>query len=171
MSGGGKRQLYYHVRGLVERGHHVEAWTPPAADLDYLPLSGLISEHIIPCSLQPTNQKSWFNELMQPLQGIQQQIQAMDLHCKRCAEEIHAGNFDLLFSDPCVDFRASFIGRHAKIPKVIYLHEPLRELYEASPQLPWVALPPPLGGHYSLTYLQEFLQDAVKVQALRIQVR
>jgi len=25
-SGGGKRALYHHVRGLVERGHRVESW-------------------------------------------------------------------------------------------------------------------------------------------------
>src|SRR6266446_7167318 len=36
-SGGGKRALYYHVRGLVERGHTVESWCPPTADQSYLP--------------------------------------------------------------------------------------------------------------------------------------
>ena len=46
-SGGGKRALYYHVRGLVERGHTVESWCPPTADLSYLPLRELISEHAV----------------------------------------------------------------------------------------------------------------------------
>src|SRR5229473_8596052 len=47
-SGGGKRALYYHVRGLVERGHTVESWCPPTADVSYLPLRELIPEHAVP---------------------------------------------------------------------------------------------------------------------------
>jgi len=47
-TGGGKRALYCHVRGLVERGHTVEAWCPPTADQAHLPLSALIPEHIVP---------------------------------------------------------------------------------------------------------------------------
>ena len=49
-SGGGKRALYHHVKGLVERGHHVESWCPPTADRTYLPLSELVEEHVVPYS-------------------------------------------------------------------------------------------------------------------------
>src|SRR5438034_4095223 len=44
--GGGKRALYEHVCGLVQRGHYVEAWCPPTAPQTYLPLSPMIKEHI-----------------------------------------------------------------------------------------------------------------------------
>ena len=47
-SGGGKRALYEHVRGLIQRGHYVEAWCPPTASQTYLPLSPMIKEHIRP---------------------------------------------------------------------------------------------------------------------------
>ena len=47
-SGGGKRALYNHVRGLRERGHTLESWCPPTADQNYLPLSELIAEHVVP---------------------------------------------------------------------------------------------------------------------------
>ena len=50
-SGGGKRALYYHVRGLVERGHSVEAWCPSTSDRNYLPLSELITEHVLPIDI------------------------------------------------------------------------------------------------------------------------
>jgi hypothetical protein len=53
-SGGGKRALYYHVWGLVERGHSVEAWCPPSADQTYLPLGALIREHITPMDWRPS---------------------------------------------------------------------------------------------------------------------
>src|SRR5216683_3299275 len=52
-SGGGKRALYYHVRGLVERGHTVESWCPPTADVSYLPLRELIPEHTKPFDWVP----------------------------------------------------------------------------------------------------------------------
>ena len=47
-SGGGKRALHDHVRGLLGRGHTIEAWCPSTADPDYLPLSELIPEHVLP---------------------------------------------------------------------------------------------------------------------------
>ncbi len=47
-SGGGKRALYEHVRGLIQRGHYVEAWCPPTASQTYLPLSLMIKEHVTP---------------------------------------------------------------------------------------------------------------------------
>src|SRR6476620_3082634 len=47
-SGGAKRALYRHVRGLLERGHEVEAWCPPSANRDFLPLADLIPEHVRP---------------------------------------------------------------------------------------------------------------------------
>src|SRR5229473_3089346 len=50
-SGGGKRALYDHVRGLVARGHEVEGWCPPTADRSYLPLSTIVPEHVVPLKL------------------------------------------------------------------------------------------------------------------------
>ena len=33
--------------GLLTRGHTLEAWCPPTADREYLPLSPLIPEHVV----------------------------------------------------------------------------------------------------------------------------
>ena len=46
-SGGGKRALYDQVRGLTNRGYHIEAWCPSTADQNFLPLNSLIKEHIV----------------------------------------------------------------------------------------------------------------------------
>ncbi len=47
-SGGGKRALYHHIKGLKARGHHLEAWCPESVAGSYLPLSGLIQENARP---------------------------------------------------------------------------------------------------------------------------
>mgnify|MGYP003343066273 CR=1 FL=1 len=47
-SGGGKRALWNHVRGLLARGHHVEAFCPAPAAGGYLPLGDLCPEHALP---------------------------------------------------------------------------------------------------------------------------
>ena len=47
-SGGGKRALYYHVKGLVERGHYVVSYCPDTVDQDFLPLSDLVEERVFP---------------------------------------------------------------------------------------------------------------------------
>ena len=54
-SGGGKRALDYHVRGLVEKGHSVEAWCPSTNNRTYLPLSNLIREHLVPINIPHRN--------------------------------------------------------------------------------------------------------------------
>lgn len=170
-SGGGKRALYSHVRGLVERGHTVESWCPSTADQNYLPLKELIPEHIIPFSWQPKSTKSSFNRLTGNYYNVVNKIKAMDQHCQQCAEEINSAGFDLLLANPCTFFRTTSIGRYLKIPKILYLQEPYRWLYESLPKLPWIALPPPQKSFWSPIYVKSLLQDFIKVQALRIQMR
>ena len=63
-SGGGKRSLYYHVKGLIERGHTVESWCPSTADRTYLPLDDLITEHIIPFNWEPRAAKTFVGKAL-----------------------------------------------------------------------------------------------------------
>lgn len=171
-SGGGKRALYYHVKGLVERGHTVESWCPPTADQTYLPLSELIIEHIVPFSWEPRKPKVLINKYLADYHNVVDKIKAMDRHCKECADEINCGGFDVLFANACTFFRTTAIGRYVEIPKAIYLQEPYRWLYEAMPQLPWVALPAPAKTWWlSRSYLLTFLKNLIEVQGLRVQVR
>lgn len=170
-SGGGKRALYHHVRGLVERGHTVESWCPPTADQTYLPLSELVSEHIVPLDWQPRETKTYLDKVKAEYFNITDKIKAMDAHCQQCAQEINAGGFDLLFANSCLMFRTTPIGKYVKLPKILYLQEPFRSLYEALPKPPWMALPPPKTSWRSRKYLQSFLLDLSKAQGRRVQVR
>jgi glycosyltransferase involved in cell wall biosynthesis len=134
-SGGGKRQLYDHVRELVQRGHHIEAWCPEfAAQTSFLPLSDLIPEHIVP--LEMTRE---FHTTLRPASLMKKMIVALDEHCRNCAEQIGSSNFDLLYANSCTFIRAPSIARHCSLPAAVYLGEPYRWFYEALPELPWIA--------------------------------
>ena len=171
-SGGGKRALYHHVKGLLERGHTVVSWCPPTADQTYLPLGKLIEENIVPLAQIPRERKSkLIKKPFSPYRQILNSIQAMDTHCQQCAAEINRGGFDVLFANSCTFFRTTPIGRYVKIPTAIYLQEPNRELYEAMPKLPWAAIPPPAKAWWSSSYISAFLKNLIQVQGLRVLVR
>jgi glycosyltransferase involved in cell wall biosynthesis len=169
-SGGGKRALYDYVRGLVKRGHEVESWCLSTADQSYLPLNQIIKEHVIPLSWPSKKRPGLPGFLKNYLTAIDK-IEAIKLQCQKCAEEINQGGFDLLFAHPCMFYAAPFIGRYVSIPKVLYLQEPHRRLYEALPRLPWVALEPSNQAAWSFNQSHRFLWDLSEVQALRVQAR
>jgi glycosyltransferase involved in cell wall biosynthesis len=170
-SGGGKRALHDHVRGLLGRGHHLEAWCPPTADLTYLPLSTLIPEHIV--KMRPLQRPS--SNLVARLINLYRltagKFKALDEHCQRCAEQINQGEFDLLFANSAMHYAVAPIARYIKIPTTLYLQEPYRYLYEASPVSAWAAPYLPKGGWHSVHHIRDWLFDFFAVQWLRVQVR
>jgi glycosyltransferase involved in cell wall biosynthesis len=166
-SGGGKRALYDHVRGLVERGHHVEAWSPPTIDHDYLPLGGPAKQHIVP--LRSTKSRSLGNVLGLTLDAGQR-LGAMEEHSRACAEQIAAGSFDILFANSCMFFGSPLIGRHVGIPSVLYLQEPYRWFYEPRPTLIWAA-PERLTSIPSPHELAGRVKDLYRARNGRVQVR
>jgi glycosyltransferase involved in cell wall biosynthesis len=137
-SGGGKRALYEHVRGLVGRGHTIEAWCPPTANREFLPLDRLIPERVVDLAWPPRFRRS---DRWQITLAVERSLRAMDAHCRKCADEINRGGFDILFANSCQFFRATPIGRYVNLPSVIYQGEPYRWLYEALPRLRWLAPP------------------------------
>jgi glycosyltransferase involved in cell wall biosynthesis len=166
-SGGGKRALYDHVVGLLARGHTLEAWCPPTADREYLPLSPLIPEHVVDLA--------WPTSRLSDKFGITsltaRQLAAMDAHCRACAEQIGRGGFDILFANSCIFFRTTAIGRFVSIPSVIYLGEPYRWLYEALPRLPWLAPPDRSGSLLKPSTLKAAVADWKLIRNLRLQAR
>ncbi|HEX8458787.1 MAG TPA: glycosyltransferase family 4 protein [Pyrinomonadaceae bacterium] len=169
-SGGGKRALYYHVRGLLARGHTLESWCPSTADQSYLPLGELIPEHILTLDWQPRAQKKLAAKLSTLRLDPLARVEALDRHCRRCAEEINQGDFDLLFANSSLYQAASSIGRYVQLPKVIYLQEPTREYFEAMPEPLWNALPP-TESYLSPAYFRDYLKDLIKTQTWRAMLR
>jgi glycosyltransferase involved in cell wall biosynthesis len=98
-------------------------------------------------------------------------MRAFDEACQRCATEIEAGGFDLLFANSSLLYFMPYIMRHVRIPKVLYLQEPYRPLYEANPILPWVN-----SQSKDLHHLYPFRSGALvfenlHLRALRVQAR
>jgi glycosyltransferase involved in cell wall biosynthesis len=170
-SGGGKRALNHLVSGLLARGHSVESWCPPTADLSYLPMGQLIREHVIDLSWEKPQTRDGLSYLIWRYHETGDKIAAMDRHCEQCATEINSGGFDVLFAHPCTFFRVTSVGRFTKIPTVLYLQEPNRDLYEASPKLPWAALPRRSGRIWTPYSIRRALKDFVDIRALRLQAR
>lgn len=167
-SGGGKRALHDHVRGLVARGHTVEAWCPPTADPDFLPLRELILEHVMDLKWPTPWHRS---DEWQVTLEIERSLAAMDAHCRRCAAEMDAGGFDVVFANTCALFRTTPIGRFAKTPAVLYLQEPMRWLYEAQPQLPWLARPRDAWSPLRPSTYRSTFVDIRNVRNRRVQAR
>jgi glycosyltransferase involved in cell wall biosynthesis len=164
-SGGGKRALFDHVKGLLQHGHTVEAWCPPTADSAFLPLSGLVREHVVALDWPPPMRLS---DKWQVTLEMKRLLAAMDAHCRTCAEQMAAGDFDILFANSCMLLRTTSIGRFSTLPSVLYLQEPYRRLYEALPRLPWLA-PPRTGA--SAAGLKAWFLDWRDIRNKRVQAR
>jgi glycosyltransferase involved in cell wall biosynthesis len=165
-SGGGKRALHDHVRGLVARGHHVEVWCPPIANRDYLPLAPMAREHVVTLDGVGPSAAGVATRASRALFGPGQDVRALDEHCRRCAEEIERGGFDVLFAQSSsVLLAVAPIALHLRIPKVLYLQEPQRGLYEARPEWPWI--PPRLAEAFRAPRtLVEFAKRRVNLSGL-----
>lgn len=168
-SGGGKRALYEHVRGLLQRGHTVEVWCPPSADRDYCPLGEFVREHVAPYPW-PANRDPKLYLALGYL-ASSGRISPLNRHCQRCAEEINRGGFDLLFANSCMFLGAAPIALYARIPVVAYLQEPKRTLYEASPRFPWAALDAPRSWWRSPRYFARRTADIGITRVRRLQAR
>lgn len=131
-SGGAKRSLYAHVEGLKARGHHVEAWRPPYTAEPYLPLDSLVPDHEVSLPFEQAT-GGRLSKMARFIRQTDRRIAAVEEHSLQCARMIDDGQFDVLFAQPDQTIGCSPIGRLVRIPSAIYLHEPLRPLYEAMP--------------------------------------
>jgi glycosyltransferase involved in cell wall biosynthesis len=170
-SGGGKRALYQHVRGLAKRGHKLESWSLDTADHSYLPLREFALEHVIPAD-SDHRARGWLAGKFAPNhQEVVRQMGAFDQACQRCADEINAGDFDLLFANSAQRYSMPYVLRHVQIPKVLYLQEPSRFLYEASPILPWVSDALEDLEQADLLRPLSFIAEYPNLQTLRLQAK
>ncbi len=166
-SGGGKRQLYTHVQGLLQRGHYLESWCPETADQKYLPLGKLIKEHVVPLNGRP----EVFHNPARRLSATRLLLSSMEAHCGVCADAINGGDFDMLFANPCMFLRTTPIGGLVNLPSIILLHEPYRWFYEAMPELPWIA---PATSATPAFFFRALLERATRLSRLstiRVQAR
>ena len=170
-SGGGKRALYYFVRGLVGRGHQLACWSLDTADHSYLPLSEFAPERIISSDFKDRSRKSFIKRWRSDFNETVDRMRAFDEACRRCADEIEAGDFDLLFANSALVYGVPYVMRHLRMKKVLYLQEPCRYLYEAWPVLPWVANAPEDLKQAGIFRPGRFIADYPLLQTLRLQAK
>jgi glycosyltransferase involved in cell wall biosynthesis len=170
-SGGGKRALYYHVRGLANRGHTVQCWRLSTADSTYLPLSDLTLERVIQYDFEASSIRRLTSKLTRSYYLAIERMRAFDEACQQCAREINAGDFDLLFANSATSFYVPYVMRHVRLPKLLYLQEPHRPSYEALPILPWVEGVTEDLRRANLFSLFGVTIDYPRLQSLRVQAR
>jgi len=172
-SGGGKRALYDQVRGLLARGHTIEAWCPPTADRGYLPLSDLVREHVVPLAIKADIEAvPSVVQRLHPLDwSMRLRFRAINRHSRECARQIHERNFDLLFAACCFLFHTPTIARFIKIPSIVYLQEPNRPLYEALPELPWLPTSWAMDDLFDLDFWRKALKHKLKFPRARVLAR
>ena len=169
-SGGAKRALYYHVRGLVERGHEVACWSLDTADHSYLPLSDFAPERVV---AQPNHRARWrlsgrwTSHYAEAIDRMRAFAQANRI----CAGEIDSGDFDLLFANSSINYTVPYIIRQVRTKKVLYLQEPCRFMYEARPILPWINGAPEDFEQTDLFQPRRFMSDYPTLQTLRVQAK
>lgn len=146
-SGGGKRALHDQIRSLVARGHRVEVWCPSTADSSYLPTRDVAPEHVYPLRWTEVHAGSGLAAAVKwAAMGRHRNLAALERHCQRCAADINGQDFDLLLAHSSAFVAVAPIARFVRCPRVLYLQEPLRVLYEAMPAWPWV--PPRISSRF-----------------------
>ncbi len=168
-SGGGSRALNYHLNGLIKRGHQVEIWSNnPNAD-GFIQIPKEVKVHKVP--YLKYSKSSFSDKIRSFFFEKDRNMLAMERHCERCAEQINAGNFDILFANSCYYYAVPLIAKYINIPKVLYLGEPYRFFYESLPRLVWEAPPGISGKWYRRSYWIPFLTDLWVERKNRVQLR
>lgn len=170
-SGGGKRCLFDQVRELRQRGHSIEVWCPSTANRSFLPLEPFAREHVLPLDWEPRRARGRVAEFLWHYESWKFRLEAMRRHCEQSAAEINRGGFDLLFAHTSMVTAVTPIAQLVQVPSAIYLHEPLRQLYEATEGLPWIAARPQPDRPRGLRGMKRFAEDLVRVQGLRLLAR
>ena len=170
-SGGGKRALYDHVRGLLARGHELECWAPDTADRDFMPLSKIVPEHVFPSASNGMRRYRVGRKLARHYYEELSRLSACEGASRACAKTIDEGEFDILFASASASPFMPNIVRHLRTPKVLYLQEPSRYLYEASPELPWVATASENLDQAGLFGWRRLIHDYPRLQTLRLQAK
>ncbi|MBU2593893.1 MAG: glycosyltransferase family 4 protein [Candidatus Edwardsbacteria bacterium] len=130
-SGGAKKALYYQIKYLLERKHYVEVWCPSIANRSFMSLADIVNENVSYIKWPSGSGKSPLGQINKYL-NIGKKIKLLEEHTKEVAREINERKFDVLLAHGDQYLASPSIARYVKIPSILYLQEPNRQLYEAS---------------------------------------
>ena len=132
-SGGARRALVEHCRGLRALGHTVEAFCPDTADEAFLPLAPVVDRaHVFPAPPPPGREASLFGR-----PGLRTGVRAVRL--LRALYRIHGemaaavdrGRFDVVLATHDQFTHAPLALRYLRTSSAYFCQEPLRFVYDA----------------------------------------
>ncbi len=171
-SGGASRALHQHIKGLAERGHQLTVYTTSMADSAYLDVDRYAgAPKIVPLHMTLRIRHQYRDQLRSLGLLPDTQVEWMLEACRQSAGQIRAGGHDILFANSCQHFMMPYIGRFVDLPRVLYLGEPNRSLFEAFPTQRWAALPPVTGRWKEAEYRKAFWRDLFEQRQARVRVR
>ena len=168
-SGGGSRALQYHIHGLISAGHEVEIWADAPDANGFMKLPDGVKLHQVPLRYDE-KQPSFTEKLSSLFFEKDLNITSMEQHCQQCANEINQGGFDVLFANSCHYYGVPFIAKYIEIPKILYLGEPNRYLYEAMPEQVWEA-PDKVLSKLKTKFWVYLFSNTWRTNKLRVYVR
>jgi len=136
--GGAKRALFEHLKALKEEGNFVEIWTTDFHIDQPLDLQLFGKQHVISMGLGAENLHSRYKNPMSIIE-TRKTIDKLKEVQKYAADQINSLGFDVAFVNSCSVSYMPFISEFLSIPSILYLGEPYRWLYEASPENIWQA--------------------------------
>lgn len=168
-SGGGSRALQYHIHGLISARHEVEIWADAPDANGFMKLPDGVKLHQVPLRYDE-KQPSFTEKLSSLFFEKDLNITSMEQHCQQCANEINQGGFDVLFANSCHYYGVPFIAKYIEIPKILYLGEPNRYLYEAMPEQVWEA-PDKVLSKLKTKFWVYLFSNTWRTNKLRVYVR
>jgi len=132
-SGGARRALGAHVRGLCALGHHVELFSPSTADESFHPVAPAgIPRHEFPVPGPPGREASLFGTpgIATAARGARLLRALFRVH-EHMARSIDQGGFDVVLAGHDQFTHAPLALRWLRTPSAYYCQEPLRFVYDA----------------------------------------
>lgn len=132
-SGGARRALGAHARGLVERGHAVEVFAPSTADESFHPVTPPGSNlHVFAAPVPPGREASLFGK-PGPLTAIRgaRLLRALYRIHRDMSEAVDRGGFDVVLAGHDQFTHSPLAMRWLRTPVAYYCQEPLRFVYDA----------------------------------------
>jgi len=123
-SGGAKRAVYEMARELSARGHSLHEFTFSTADLDYLPLAGIVAQStVFPLGWLPLmrHRVPMLTPYLNTAIGLLN-LRQLDLCSRVFAQTIDANGFDLVFVNDCRFLLNPNVLRYLRTRSIFYCH-------------------------------------------------
>ena len=163
-----------HVRGLVARGHAVEVWHPPTADVTYLPLADVVRMHEVPLAPAGGRRQWWERGPAGSVAAVERELDALQEHCRQCGAAIDAGGFDVVFAQEARVTPAPPLPAAVRMPAVLFMQQPQRRYFEQTytpGTLPWIGSGAELAAGRWRRDPRAFVGDLGRHHALRVRAR